>query len=245
MTTPLQLYRALLKNFGPQGWWPVTPRGGFQAVYEPRRARALSEREQFEICVGAILTQNTAWTNVMKALEALHRARLMDPQTIAGSPQPRLAKFIRSSGYFRQKAKKLKLFARYLVENYDGAVGKLLKKPLSGLREELLALHGVGPETADSMLLYAGGRPAFVVDAYTRRIGVRIGFFKTQDYRAVQSFFERRLPKSVSLYNEFHALLVALGKDFCRTRPQCSACPALQLCRTGRASLLTTTARKR
>lgn len=238
MNVPWRLYHLLHQHFGTQGWWPTTPYKKTEPVYHPEpKVHNLSEPEKFEICAGAILTQNTAWTNVTKALIQLHKNRALSAKKIVQVPFPTLAQWIRSSGYFRQKAKKLKIFARYLISKYDGQVGLLLKQPASVVREELLQLHGMGPETVDSILLYAGGHPIFVVDAYTKRIGNRVGLFKTEDYAKVQDYFQKELPKSVSLYNEYHALLVALGKNVCKTKPLCEICPLNKMCRYANKSL--------
>lgn len=197
------------------------------------------ESERFEICLGALLTQNTAWTNVEKALSALHGAKITTPEKILKTPFQKLARRIRSSGYFRQKAKRLQFFSRYLIENYGGKVERLLKKPLAEARAELLALHGVGPETADSILLYAGGKPVFVVDAYTKRIGQRAGLFRADKYSEIQNYFHRHLKRSAALYNEAHALLVALGKNICKSKPLCGQCPIQKICKTGQRTLYT------
>jgi endonuclease-3 related protein len=219
-----------LRHFGPQGWWPTTKPGALRPAYHGRPADALTEKEKFEICVGAILTQNTAWTNVEKALENLQRARALAPRTLCRMPVRRLAALIRPSGYYNQKAARLKQFSRYLCDNYSGRLAPLLSQPIGAAREELLSLNGIGPETADSMLLYAGGRQIFVVDAYTRRIGSRLGWFKDEGYEPVQSWFHARLPQETQLYNEYHALLVAVGKDFCRPAPRCGGCPLNEGC---------------
>lgn len=238
MVSPIQIYSLLRRHFGPRGWWPTTPAGQNQPVYHSSpRINGLSDAERFEICLGAILTQNTAWTNVEKALCQLSRVRALTPERIASMSFLRLCALVRSSGYFRQKAKKLKIFARYLLRKYGGSAGRLLAKPAEELRVELLRIYGVGPETADSMLLYAGGHAVFVVDAYTRRIGRRIGLFETEDYEKIRSYFERNLERSPELFNEFHALLVALGKDICRPKPRCELCPLRKDCRTGAALL--------
>ncbi|MBI3297478.1 MAG: hypothetical protein HYZ75_04905 [Elusimicrobia bacterium] len=231
--TPRAAARRLLRRYGPQGWWPTTPAGKFRPVYRARRG-APPPRQAFEVCVGAILTQNTNWGNVERALEALHRARALDPARLAAMPRPRLERLIRSSGYFRQKAERLRSFARWA----GGAAelsGRLRRGSLKALREELLSLKGVGPETADSMLLYGGARPVFVVDAYTRRIGSRMGWFPAAaGYTEVQDFFTRALPPSVAAYNEAHALIVRLAKEHCRTKPVCRACPLKAGCAAGR-----------
>ncbi len=201
----LTLYKRLFKHFGPQHWWPADG--------------------PWEMMVGAILTQNTAWSNVEKAIALLKKSRALSVRSIARLPRRRLERLIRSSGYFRQKAGRLQGFARALIRE------PLLFKS----RERLLAQNGIGPETADSILLYAAQRPVFVVDAYTRRIGQRIGLFKTDDYHAVQNYFAQALPRRTALYNEFHALLVMLAKHFCtKQRPHCAACPVRTDCSHGR-----------
>ncbi len=205
------IYRRLFSRFGRQRWWPgETP---------------------FEVMVGAILTQNTAWTNVSKAIENLRRAGLLDPFRLDQVPLARLASLIRPSGYFNQKAKRLKIFVRYYVASYSGDIGRFRRMPPGKLREELLALSGIGPETADSILLYAAGKPVFVVDAYTRRILARHGFIRWEaPYDEIKALFMRHMPHKTILFNEYHALIVALGKDLCRrTCPQCHQCPLRQV----------------
>jgi endonuclease-3 related protein len=183
----------------------------------------------FEVIVGAILTQSTAWTNVKQALANLRRAGLLTPSRMSRVSEARLARLVRPSGYFRQKAKKLKAFVRFLDERYGGSLARMFRQPTAELREQLLAVHGIGPETADSILLYAGGHPVFVVDAYTHRILGRHNLSDGRpDYGSVQRFFESNLPKDPALYNEFHALLVNVGKNWCRkSRPRCAECPLL------------------
>lgn len=203
----LPYYQALYSALGPQSWWPA--------------------RTPFEVIVGAILTQNTAWTNVERAIANLRGARLLTPRAILRAPQPKLARLIRSSGYFRQKAKKLKAFARFLRDDYGGSLARMFRRPTAELRKKLLAVHGIGPETADSILLYAGKRPVFVVDAYTRRMLQRHGLAAPgESYETLRKRFERSLPQQVSLYNEFHALIVRTGKEWCRPNaPRCEQCP--------------------
>lgn len=232
---PRDAYRLLLRAFGRQGWWPVTVRRGQGPVYRPGFSGVLSEVQRAEVCVGAILTQNTAWTNVEKALKALHAAGLRAPAHIAAAQPRRLEFLVRSSGYFRQKAKKLKVFARHALSRRR-PLSRWLAGPLPELREELLSLWGVGPETADSILLYAGARPVFVVDSYTMRIGRRVGWFGKSSYEKVQAFFSRRLPASAEVYAEFHALLVELAKRHCKTTPACAGCPLMEVCRHGRSA---------
>jgi endonuclease III related protein len=204
-------YDALFAAHGPQHWWPG--------------------RSPFEIIVGAILVQNTSWTNVVTAIENLRLAKLLTPRAIDAVSTERLARLIRSSGYFRQKAKKLKNFVRFLRRAYQGSLAKMSRAPTLMLREQLLAVHGIGPETADSILLYAAKHPVFVIDAYTRRILERHGLAdESLDYEEVRILFERNLSPDVALYNEFHALIVHTGKHFCRRRdPRCGECPLKSL----------------
>ncbi|OGR70819.1 MAG: hypothetical protein A2089_06030 [Elusimicrobia bacterium GWD2_63_28] len=226
------MYSLLFKAFGPQGWWPVTPPGKYVPVYSSGVYGPLPERGAFEICAGAILTQNTAWKNVEKALEELHRGGLLDARKIAGCALPRLERAIRSSGYFRQKARRLKAFcARAGREHPEGFSKWFSGAAAPALREELLSYKGVGPETADSMVLYAAGKASFVIDAYTRRMGERAGLGRGLSYGGWKALFEGALEPDVKVYNEYHALLVRLGKDFCKkTRPLCGSCPLNKVC---------------
>ena len=200
-------YDTLFAAFGPQHWWPG--------------------RTPFEVIVGTILTQNTSWSNVELAIQNLRREKLLTPGAIEAVSFGRLAALIRSSGYFRQKAKKLKAFVRFLRAEYQGSLAKMFRTPTRALRDQLLGVHGIGPETADSILLYAGRHLVFVVDAYTRRILERHQLAGPKhSYEDVRLFFERSLPPDVPLYNEFHALIVQTGKDYCRKRnPRCDQCP--------------------
>ncbi len=231
---PQAAYRRLYAAYGPQGWWPTTPRGAASPAYLPGRAAPLSERERAEICVGAVLAQNTSWSNAEKALAALHRAGIWSMEDLKRLGEKKLSRLIRSSGYFRQKAKKLKILARHALLRQE-ALARWLSSPLPELRRELLRLWGIGPETADSILLYAGGRPSFVVDAYTRRMAARLGWLKEPDYARTQDYVVRRISKSVRLYNEFHALIVRLAKEHCRAKPVCPGCPLQNGCRHGLA----------
>jgi endonuclease III related protein len=207
---PLDLrayYDILFAAQGPQHWWPG--------------------RTPFEIIVGAILVQNTSWTNVARAIENLRRAKLLNPRAIENVPAPRLARLIRSSGCYRQKTKKLKNFVRFLRREYQGSLAKMFRAPTATLRDQLLAVIGIGPETADSILLYAGERPVFVIDAYTRRVLERHGLAPAKlGYEDLRQLFELNLAPDSTLYNEFHALIVHTGKHFCRPRePRCGQCP--------------------
>ena len=223
MIPPGVVYKKLLGYFGRQGWWPVTPAGCLHPEYFPGRYPRLSEKELFEICSGAILTQNTAWTNVEKALFNLHAAGVFLPADALVLTERRLAELIRPSGYYNQKAARLRMFARHCESS--GSVSALFMPPLPAARNALLSLNGIGPETADSMLLYAGGKRIFVVDAYTLRLSERLGWNVARQYDALQRYFMESLPPSVKLYMEFHALIVAVGKNFCRRTPQCVGCP--------------------
>ena len=200
------LYQHLFRYFGPQRWWPA--------------------RSRFEVIVGAILTQNTAWTNVEKAIGAMRAARLLHPRGIDDAPQERLAQIIRPAGYYNMKAERLKQFTRFLLTRYGGSVQRMFRGRRPGLREELLGISGIGEETADSILLYAGDRPIFVVDAYTRRVLERHGLIAAKtSYGEIQRLFMAHLPADPTLYNEYHALLVAVGKTYCRRVPYCDRCP--------------------
>ena len=206
--TPLrQYYHTLYESLGPQSWWPA--------------------KTPFEVIVGAILTQNTNWTNVERAIANLRREHLLSPRAMERVSPSHLASLIRSSGYFRQKAKKLKAFVRFLRDEYSGSLKRMFQTPTAELREKLLAVHGIGPETADSILLYAGAKEIFVVDAYTKRILSRHGWVGDKaTYEEMRTLVESHLPRDVSRYNEFHALLVNVGKNWCRPRdPRCSECP--------------------
>lgn len=176
--------------------------------------------------VGAILAQNTAWGNVERALANLRSRRLLTPPRLAAIPMARLAWLIRPSGYFRVKALSLRAFLRYLRRRHRGSLRVMSQAPFDALRRELLGVPGIGPETADSILLYALGRPVFVVDAYTRRVLTRHRLLSARaDYEQVRGFFERHLPSDPRLFNEYHALLVAVGKQYCRSQPHCAECP--------------------
>jgi endonuclease-3 related protein len=202
-----EAHRRLGERLGPLDWWPgETP---------------------FEVMVGAVLTQNTAWRRVEPAIANLKSAGVLDPARLSALDPARLEDLIRPAGTFRVKARYLRGLVDWLVEEYDGDVGRALDGDTHRKREELLALRGVGRETADSILLYAGGHPIFVVDAYTRRIFSRHGLLDpTEDYDAIREWFEERLPEDPAVLNELHAQIVIVGKDWCRPRsPRCSSCP--------------------
>jgi endonuclease-3 related protein len=185
----------------------------------------------FEVIVGAILTQSTSWGNVELAIENLRTERMLTPSAILKVRTSKLAALVRPSGYFRQKAKKLKAFAQFLKREYDGSLKRMFHTPTFVLREKLLLVHGIGPETADSILLYAGNHPVFVVDAYTHRIFSRHGITgERPEYETVRARFEGELPRSVQLWNEFHALIVNTGKNWCRKSvARCAECPLRSL----------------
>ena len=189
-----KIYDILYKQFGPQHWWPANSR--------------------FEVIMGAILTQNTNWKNVEKAIKNLKERNLLNKEAIQNTPEKELASLIKPAGYYNQKAKKLKAFVKF-----EGEI----------TRENLLNIWGIGPETVDSILLYAYNKPIFVIDAYTKRVINRLGY-KEQTYDELQTLFMENLPTDEKLFNEFHALLVQLGKNYCKTKPVCEKCPLRKEC---------------
>jgi len=199
------IFNALLTTYGPRHWWPgETP---------------------FEVCVGAILTQNTNWGNVEKAIVNLKAVDRLSITGIATLLPDELAALIRPAGYFNVKAARLQAFTAFLLQEYHGSLDQLFAGPWQVTRQELLAVKGIGSETADSILLYAGQKPSFVVDAYTRRIFSRLGLVNEQiSYDRLRDYFMDRLALDTVLFNEYHALIVELGKQACRPKPQCSAC---------------------
>jgi endonuclease-3 related protein len=202
----VSIYEILNDYFGNCNWWPGdTP---------------------FEIAVGAILTQNTNWTNVEKAIRNLKSANIFSPGRLLKENDDTVSQLIRPSGYYNVKTKRLKAFLYFLQREYGGAMERMFEEELPTLREKLLSVKGVGEETADSILLYGGGKPIFVVDAYTRRILGRHGIIDDDySYGDIQKLFMTHLAPDVSLYNQYHALLVNTGKEFCRQKPRCDACP--------------------
>ncbi|MFQ5847378.1 MAG: endonuclease III domain-containing protein [Candidatus Methylomirabilales bacterium] len=202
----LSLYHRLHARLGPQGWWPG--------------------RTRFEVIVGAILAQNTNWGNVEKAIRRLRRASALSPQAMSALSRRRLAQLIRPAGTFAVKARRLQNFLTFLEMRHGGSLRRLFREEPMRIREALLQVSGIGPETADSILLYAGNMPVFVVDAYTTRICARHRLISPRaPYQEVQDLFMNHLPRDARLYNEFHALLVAIGKTYCRSTPQCDTCP--------------------
>lgn len=204
--TIFKIYQKMFDVLGPQQWWPgETP---------------------FEVIIGAILTQNTNWSNVEKAIKNLKADGKLSPEGIKNVPLAELAKLIRPSGFFNVKARRVKAFNHWLFSQYEGSLSRMFSQDLQTLRNELLSVKGIGPETADSILLYAGNMPTFVVDAYTHRIFSRHGFIAEEStYEEMKSFFEERLPKDVKLFNEYHALLVHIGKRYCKPKKACEPCP--------------------
>lgn len=213
-----EVYRRLLTRYGPQGWWPGESR--------------------LEVVLGAILTQGTAWTNVEKALANLKGAGLLSTRSLRDISVDALAGLLRPSGFFNVKARRAKAFIDYLWEKYGGDLDSLLAGEASELRRELLSLEGIGQETADDIVLYAAGKPFFVIDGYTRRIVTRLGMApRREGYGDYQHLFQESLPRDASLYGEYHALLDRHAKDTCRVRPRCPECCLLELCPTGKASI--------
>ncbi|MFC1807609.1 endonuclease III domain-containing protein [Candidatus Omnitrophota bacterium] len=204
-----RIYSLLYKLYGPRHWWPA--------------------KTAFEVCVGAILTQNTSWSNVEKAIKNLKKANCLRPDSLSRISLSQLAKLIRPCGYYNLKAQRLKSFLRYLNLNYGGSLRAMKKKPINILRDELLGIKGIGPETADSILLYALKKPVFVIDAYTKRIMSCLKICQKDDgYDKIQSLFMSSLPVQERLFNEYHALIVEHAKNVCKSKPSCNKCILLK-----------------
>ena len=202
----MDVYRRLYRHYGNLQWWPGDG--------------------PLEVSVGAILTQNTAWSNVEKAIGQLKRNRLLTVKALGRLPLAELARLIKASGYFNVKARRLKHFISFLQTRYHGSLKQMSVQSTQPLREELLSVNGIGPETADSILLYAVEKPVFVIDAYTKRIFSRHGVLPYEkSYEEFQQLFMEPLPFDVPLYNQYHAMMVYTGKDFCRSQPRCDSCP--------------------
>lgn len=201
------IFKVLLRHFGPQHWWPGD--------------------SPFEIMAGAILTQNTSWANVEKALANLKNAKALDPGIMRGLSEHKLAALIRPSGYYNIKARRLKAFLDFYSEVYGDSPAAMARQDTAVVRAQLLSVKGIGPETADSILLYALNKPVFVIDAYTKRLCVRLRLAgEDAGYDDLQRLFISRLPKDAALFNEFHALIVKTGKDYClKNKPICDRCP--------------------
>jgi endonuclease-3 related protein len=211
MSPPLlEAYERLLARYGPQSWWPgQTP---------------------FEIMVGAVLVQNTNWRNVERAIDNLREEGLLSPTALYETAAADLEELIRPAGYFRVKVKRLRNLLAWLHERYDGSLEAMFETGLDTLREELVSVNGIGPETADAILLYAGGLPTFVVDAYAHRVLVRHGWIDIDaDYHRIQELFLESLPTDAAMFNEYHALLVRVGKEHCKPTPICEGCPLCEM----------------
>lgn len=212
----MEIYEELARFYGPRRWWPVTQPGGEKPEYT---GGPKNPSQRFEVAVGAVLTQNTAWKNAAGAIANLNRAGKLTPESICGMDETGLAEMIRPSGYYNRKAKRLKILASFFVNSRKIT------------RSSLLELNGIGPETADSIMLYAFNNPYFVVDAYTRRMFGRLGLIDDgASYEEIRSIFERNLPRRTILYKEYHALIVENAKRFCRRRPVCAGCIILRFC---------------
>ena len=206
----LEIYHRLYAHFGPQAWWPAETR--------------------FEVIIGAILTQNTAWTNVEKAISNLRESDLLLLEALHNCPEKDLASMIRSSGYFNQKARRLKRMTIFIFQNYEGSLDRMFVENSTVLRKALLSVNGLGPETVDSILLYAGEIPIFVIDAYTRRIFSRHHLIEEKaSYKQIQDRFMEALPGRVAMFNEYHALIVKTAKIYCKKQPDCAKCPLRSL----------------
>lgn len=215
-----EVYRRLFDAYGPQHWWP-------------------GAETPIEVCVGAILTQSAAWTNVDQAMRRLREANALSLDAIHATSQEELAELVHASGYFNVKARKLKAFAAHVYDHHGGDLDAMLAQPWESLREELLGIYGIGEETADDIVLYAANAPSFVVDAYTYRILTRLGAPAPEErYESYRRLFMDNLPPDARLFNEYHALLDQLGKDVCKKRaPRCAECPLLGLCPTGKGEV--------
>jgi len=203
-------YQILLDRFGHQNWWPA--------------------ESPFEMMIGAILTQNTAWTGVEKAISNLKKENVLNPRSLANLEPEKVAALIRPAGYFNQKTKRIQAFTRWFLERFEGKIEWMQDVPFLEMREELLALNGIGPETADSILLYALKHTTFVIDTYTYRMLHRHGFIgEESSYEEMKNLMEEQLPKEEPLYNDFHAQIVNVGKEYCRKKPKCEECPLKSL----------------
>lgn len=208
----LEIYEALYKHFGPRNWWPAETR--------------------FEVVVGALLAQFVSWKNVQKAISNLKSKNMLNPTVILNAEDELVETLIKPTRFYKQKTRKLKEFCYVLKHKYKGSLDNLFRLDMSSLRKELLSIKGIGPETADSIMLYAAEKPVFVVDTYTKRIFQRLGYFESDiDYHSMQKFFAENLPEDVSLYNEYHALIDALGNGICKNKPLCIDCPLTRFCK--------------
>lgn len=207
----LNIFELMAGYYGPLSWWPA--------------------ESAFEVCIGAILTQNTAWTNVEKAIAELKAAAVLDPVTLHRISHAELAELIRASGFFNIKSKRIKAFVELLASRYSGSLERMFAGKWQALRTELLQVNGIGPETCDAILLYAGHKPSFVVDNYTRRLFQRLGMIEgDESYEEIRSLFMDNLAEDVAVFNEYHALIVEHCKQFCRKKPLCKNCPLRGAC---------------
>ena len=211
-----QVYDLLYERYGPQGWWPA--------------------KTKIEVVLGAILVQSTAWGNAAKALDAIREAGVLDVVALARLPEGEIAELVRSSGFYTVKGRRVKVFVEHVMEQHGGDLDAMLDQDAAELRRELLGIHGIGEETADCIVLYAAGKPTFVIDEYTRRIVGRLGVGPggRRTYSDYQRLFEDALGSEVGVFGEYHALLIALGKDVCRKSPLCLGCALKQVCEYGR-----------
>lgn len=213
----MRIFERMLDAYGPRGWWPA--------------------RTRFEVIAGAILTQNVSWKNARNAVLGLKKAGMLSPGALLGATREEIAAKIKTSRFYFQKADKLKVFCRHLADGYEGSLDKFFKTEAGLLRRELLALRGIGPETADCILLYAGKKLSFVSDAYTARFLDRYGILKGAGYDEIRKYFMDNLPEDLYLYNEFHALIVHHGNSVCRAKPLCLECPVRTLERGTRCAM--------
>lgn len=223
---PFELYKILLNNFGNQFWWPVDEKYHLKNKSDQR----------FEVMIGAILTQNCTWTNVEKALSKLKENNLLEINSLLSEDEKILKDLIKSTGFFNQKTSRLYTLSNHLFKNYNCDIDKFFNRKIQIVRNELLNLNGIGPETADSIILYAGDKPIFVIDAYTKRICKRLPInTNCQNYNEIQNYFEKSLQKIytkniVDIYKQLHALIVELAKNYCSVKPKCDDCPVNIYC---------------
>lgn len=207
----MEIYHSLYSHYGESKWWPAnTP---------------------FEVMIGAILTQQTLWRNVEKSIEKLKNAGLLEIKSLAKADITLIEICIKQSGFFKQKARRIKLLASHIHKHHKGNLREFFARDTDTIRTELLSLEGIGPETADSILLYADSKAKFVIDAYTYRIFKRIGIDLLEKYDSTQKFFESRIPSDVKIYRNYHAFIVELAKDFCKIDPDCGNCPIKDICK--------------
>jgi len=231
----IQVYRKLYEIYGKQNWWPITPKNKLVPEYTSS-LKKLTETEILEICLGAILTQNTSWQNVEKALININQYLKDKKQKLSidhlnDIDAKTLSKLIQPSGYYNQKTKYIKFFAEHVLEKHKGSLKLMMNQPSDNLRQELLELKGIGKETCDSIMLYAANCPIFVVDLYTKRLFSRLGYLNIKEnYDNWQNFFHSNLDKNTLIFNEYHALIVEHNKKFCTKKPSCTHCPLNKHC---------------